>query len=256
MRTRTLSKGLIAISAILALAAPGAARAQAAPFCVLPGYDLLQTDPTGTIFMGVNFKGVPLGTFDFGKGPVATGLTDTIVQRLQTATAPGGGSSTINIQLVALQLESVTPVNGHNLFATLDQQQASTGAMTINFNGAGTGGTFSSFFDVFFDLHVDSLNGPLAMPPVDLQLSSSGDAWGRTPPAGAEIIDGVNNHLDGKDNVWDFWVPGEVQHDASGAAKHLVKGALTGVPEPSTMAFLMAGLMAGGGFARRRTRRA
>ena len=32
---------------------------------VLPGYDLLTTQP-GTSYMGVAFEGVPLGTYNFG----------------------------------------------------------------------------------------------------------------------------------------------------------------------------------------------
>ena len=60
---------------------------------VNPGWDLFETLP-GTMFLGHEFTGVPLATFDFG-GPIGRqniGATDTIVQRLNQA--DGGGEKT------------------------------------------------------------------------------------------------------------------------------------------------------------------
>ena len=65
--------------AIAALAALTAGRASAG--IINPGYDLLETSNT-TTFLGQNFQGVPVGTYDFGSGPVNTGNTDTIIHRL------------------------------------------------------------------------------------------------------------------------------------------------------------------------------
>jgi hypothetical protein len=82
---------------------------------VAPGWDLFATDPTGTSFPGLgNLHGVPLGTFDFdnffgrGIGVQNVGNTDTIIERLLAATSVSGP---IPITLVALQLETVAPVN-------------------------------------------------------------------------------------------------------------------------------------------------
>lgn len=203
MQKVSLSRSLMVIGGALALCAVGAVRAQA-DYTVHSGYDLFQTDPSSTIFNGVNFQGVPLGTYNFGGGPVGVGNTDTIIQRTQDAVAAGGSSATINAQIVALQLESVAPVNGHTLFLTLDPTMASTGQTTINFNSNGTGGTFSSFFDVFFDLHTDSLNGTIEQKG-DIKLMSDGGMWSRIAPPGAVTINGINNLLDGVDTNQDFW---------------------------------------------------
>jgi hypothetical protein len=114
MSLRSVSR--LTLATIVVLGACGASRAE---LTVYPGYDTFKTVPAGTIFQGVNYMGVPLGTFNFGTGLVATGETDTIVHRLDTATGPPGGSVTIPIQLVALQLESVISVGGHFQFITL-----------------------------------------------------------------------------------------------------------------------------------------
>jgi hypothetical protein len=119
------------------------------------GTDYLQTLP-GTFF---NFTLPGLGTVPvpFMGNPIGPGNTDTIVERLANATVtPGGVGDTIPIKLVALSLQSTSPVDVggtfFNVFVTLDPTKLSknTGFMTILENAAGTGGTFSSIFTVFF----------------------------------------------------------------------------------------------------------
>ena len=87
---------------------------------MLPGWNCFDT-VSGTVYNGLLLEGVPLGTFDFGSGPVSVGNTDTIIQRLGTVNASGG---TMSISVVALQLQTVNQVNlGAGLgyyFATLD----------------------------------------------------------------------------------------------------------------------------------------
>ena len=148
-------------SGIAILASPSESQAS---IIVNPGFDLLHTEP-GTTFGGVSFVGVPLGTFDFGGGSVATGNTDTIVRRLAAAHAP---TEAIPIELVALHLMSATPVDfglGLDLYyATLQSERggpASAGRMTINFGPEGSPhGSFDSFFDVFFDIRKGASTGP------------------------------------------------------------------------------------------------
>jgi hypothetical protein len=98
---------------------------------VCAGYDLFQTT-TGTRFGGLDFVGVPLGSYNFGGtiGTQPTGLTDTIVQRLATVTTAGGSTPLI---IDALQLESTTPYmsTGQNLFLSLNDDTQMDGAMTF-----------------------------------------------------------------------------------------------------------------------------
>ena len=104
------------------------------------GWDLFYTDDS-TTFMGVNWEGVPLGDFDFGG---TTGVQDvhgidTIVQRLEQASVAGDGQTdTIDIELVALQLVSVDPVDlGAGLgdhYITLQAGQSTMGKMAISFD--------------------------------------------------------------------------------------------------------------------------
>ena len=82
---------------------------------VAPGFDLFTTNPgTHYDFLGLfglgllDFEGAPLGSFDFGSGPVGVGDADTIVQRLSAATVP---TPTIDIEIIALSLQSVSPVD-------------------------------------------------------------------------------------------------------------------------------------------------
>jgi hypothetical protein len=83
---------------------------------IAPGFDLFETIPADTTFTGLgNLMGVPLVTFNFGGtvGVQNTGATDTIIQRTAAATvaSPPGTATAISIAVVALQLETVTPVN-------------------------------------------------------------------------------------------------------------------------------------------------
>lgn len=249
MRSPTKA-GLIAVAA-LALAGPLRAGG-----VVNAGYDLLQTEP-GTAFAGVDFVGVPLGTFDFGGGPVATGLTDTIMQRLAPAAGP---SQSIPVEIVALQLVSATPVDfGLGLgfyFITLQSARggpASSGQRTIDFGPEGSPhGTFSSFFDVFFDIRLGALDGPIALSD-SLIVTADGVPWSHEPPPGAVQIPGVNTFLNGQDREADFFPIGTFVETTLTGATHALETA-TIVPEPASLA--MAGLPALLGLvaARRRSR--
>ena len=221
---------------------------------VVLGSDYLET-VAGTSFAGVPFMGVPLDP------ATATGPTDTIVQRQQDATVPTSGTaSPINIQLTELQLETVGPTNAFgpldNYFVTLQSNRSageggpvnpSTGQMTISGNATDTGGTFSSFFDVFFDIREGSLTGSIVFSG-DVQLSNGGASWGTTPtfPPGTApvLIPGLvgdqtanlHTNLNTVPDGVDFF-PGEISEDASGAAHHVVDPA--DVPEPGSIFLLL-----------------
>lgn len=211
-----------------------AATAKAA-ISVDKGYDLLETT-AGTTFAGAPFQGVPLGTFDFGSGPVAVGSADTIVHRLSDLSLPGPGTGTVPIELVALQLVSAMPIDlGAGLnsyFITLQSARggpASAGQMTITAADPG-GGTFNSFFDVFFDIRVGGLNGPIVLSDM-LPLSSNGTNWDRSPDPNAVIIDGINHNLNGIDQQADFWPNAITESHPSGAVHSVVEAV---VPEPAS----------------------
>lgn len=225
---------------------------------VKQGWDLLQTE-TGTTFGGVAFQGVPLGTFSFGAlGTFAVGNADTIEQRKQDAQlAVTPGSFAITTELVALQLVSSVPTDfglGVDFYyMTLQAARggpASTGRMTINFADA-AGGTFDSFFDVFFDVRKGALGGPIALSDT-LTITNQGTPWNRIPPPGAVVIDGVNHFLDGADTASDFWPIGTFIEVFPTGATHAVRVA---TPEPGTLVLMAAGAIGLAVTARRRRHR-
>lgn len=122
-----------------------------------------------------------------GGVPIGPGTTDTIVQRqancvLSLLTA--GSSCTIPIEVVALSLVSLSnPAIRFRESTTV----ASTGMMTMTSDGSGTGGTFSSFFDIFVELSIDGGANYAAL--TDRVLSNSGTAWS-TSELGV-LVDGL-----------------------------------------------------------------
>jgi len=208
--------GLLAI--VFTLAFPSASKADP---LVLAGFDLFTTLPgTQVNLAGAGlqpFIGVPLGTFDFGSGPVAVFNTDTIVQRLANATPL---SPTVPIEMVALQLMSVNQFNlgaGTDfLFVTLQSARvgggpASTGTLTITFGPEGIPhGTFDSTLNVAFDIRFGSLTGPIVFSDV-LVLESQDVPWSHFPPDPTVLILDVNFFLNGQNQLNDFFPLGPFQ---------------------------------------------
>jgi hypothetical protein len=207
-------------------------------------------------------KGISLGTYDFGSGPVAIGNADTIIRRLAptVGVTPPGSATPIPVQMVALQLQSSTPINFggfglDNYFVTLQSAHggsASNGQMTITFDGTGDAGTFSSFFDVFYDIRKGGLGGPV-VGSGDQLFSGPDEPWNRTPPPAVPTIDTVNHRLNGVDTSQDFWPSLLV---LQGGDSRLVELNAT-VPLPSALASGLgfAGMVVGLGFVRSISRR-
>jgi hypothetical protein len=235
-----ITRAIVAlVTALLVLTVPPTARASN---LVLPGFDLFHT-LAGTSFPGLGpLVGVSIGTFDFGSGPTGVDGTDTIVHRLDPASAP---ATAISIEMVALQLMTAAPVDflGFGLddyFITLQSARggpASVGRMTINFGPeappGSPHGTFDSFFDVFFDIRIGALDGPIVLSD-SLLLTQTGGLWNHFPDPNELLIDGVNHLLNGQDESNDFQPLGVVNESHPNGAIHRAR--VTTIPAPSSLA--------------------
>ena len=269
-RVRQAARWLMALVAAFAVIVLPASQARA-QLSVLPGFDLWTTQP-GTSFMGVPLVGVPLGVFDFGPpaGIQPTGTTDTIVQRLATASVPGPVlppaqvAAPIPIEMVALQMMTAIPVDfGAGVgtyFVTLQSARgggdpppgpAATGTMTITFANTDTpppdqpiNGTFDSTLTVPFDIRFGGLAGPIVLSDT-LILSSAGTGWSHFPDPNALLIDDVNNLLNGVDRLADFH-PFPTVEIHPGVGVHQVGPTFeinqAAAPEPGSIGLLMLGI--------------
>lgn len=238
LRRTSPARALFAVAFfILVISLPGQAGAS---FIINSGWDLFITEP-GTQFAGHAFTGVAFNHYDFG-GTIGTRevwSTDTIVRRLQSAEIPElpGGSASVQTELAALHLVSVGPIDlgagFRDYYITLQSErggQASTGETTITADDE-QGGTFESFFDVFFDIRIEGLDGTI-IGSGNKRLTARNVAWGRTPPPRAVTIEGVNHRLNGSDADADFWAQGPFSHQNDDGTTHTVTTA--DVPEPGS----------------------
>lgn len=211
---------------------------------VIAGHDLFLTRPGTSInfadnpvpggffdegseeFSGsVELQGVRLGTYQ----GVATGDMDTIVRRLRDAILPEPFPSmdTIDIEVVALSLESVEPiaviVNGRvqlwDMHVGLSESASSTGTMGITHQSA-AGGVFDTTFQIQAlltfrrkcDGEVRTIDLGATGP--TFTLSATGVPWQHTPSAVRPAFPPLTTNL---------FVSGTVEHDSSGAAHHVVE---------------------------------
>jgi hypothetical protein len=175
---------------------------------------------------------------------------DTIVQRLSNIDLPDvqGSTQTVLTQMtqlnltgvdpscpqtggspcvVSIQLDPNNPTLGNLMFT-----QTLTGDATIDPSCGGDTtpceGTFTSFFDVFFDLSFTTLTG------TPLPCDTTGDAVCEQPGL---TLSGTGSWTDGTGL---FVVGGQVRETHPGAGVHVAQQIST--PEPGTLVLLGAGL--------------
>lgn len=185
---------------------------------------------------------------------IGPGNTDTIVHRQSDCSLDlhtAGSHCTIPIELMALSLVSTVD---SRVRLRESPTLASTGAMTMTSDGGGTGGTFNSFFDVFFELSFDG--GGTFNPRGPLHLTSSDTGWSTIE--NGLLVNGLvgdqiaNRHTNkGPDDV-DFYLPGVVAEQHPDGSVH---SAVHAAPEPSSVALLGLGLAAMAGIGGRGARR-
>jgi hypothetical protein len=229
------------------------------------GYDLLRTQ--SAFFGDFEFKGVPIGKFDFGSsiGKHNVEYTDTIIQRIgPSIDLTTHSSGTFDIAVVALHLESVhgydnmgniDDVNGLHIFATTDG--SGTGSITINeLDPTTQTGTWSNVFDLPIFFHLGGFNQPAItdpnspLAPITVHGVLGSGHWTPTPalpPLNPPvIISGVNDDH--------FYLSGPGHHVLPGHGLHTVH--YTACPEPNSCVLLSTGgVIAGLSFGRSRRRK-
>jgi hypothetical protein len=266
---------LVVLVLLTSLATAAAQNCSPSDPCVALGSDYFQTVPgngqSGTYF---NFGGIDgLGLVDFMGVQIGPGSTDTIVERLSNSPPIQMNDTPIGIQLEALSLESIAPVDIggylYNMFIGLNPADQSTGTITImgTLQNGVWGGTFTSSFNLYFEASFQPTNGgpPVNPIPGEATLGNTGAQWSSKPTSGDLLVPGplgdqaANCHTgtgpygclnpSGSDNGYVDFFPGEVTECESYGC-HVVVPAST--PEPSTL--LLLGPAAVGIFWRLRSR--
>ncbi len=148
-----------------------------------PGFDYLHTPPGGGQLPIPGGPTVPLRGRAIGPGN-----TDTIIERL--GGLPDGGVGPIDAEIVALSLESISPVDlggsFFDVFVDLNPAVPSPGMITVTSHSPGPdgGGTFDSFFDVFARVTLTEVGNPSNTMVLLTQdrITSSGSDWSHRPP--------------------------------------------------------------------------
>ncbi len=194
----------------------------------------------------------PFGLVPLTGVPSFFGGSDTHVRRLGDCSivlGTAGSTCTIPIELVALSL------TGGGALIRESPTIASGGSMTLFSDGSGTGGTFNSFFDVFFEISLDNGSTYTPAPNPPKRLTSTGSAWSIVPsgPLLVGLVGDIDANFHSNKGVNnDFFVgPAPVMHTNPDGSMHTVQR-LTQIPEPS-VAGLVGLALVGLAMSRRRS---
>lgn len=191
---------LVGVALVVALFVTTKGSAAPSGFPVVAGYDEFETAGDGETFHDFGGSPIPAGFFGSGslafsglvelKGvPLGSGSNiDTVIQRHQTVSAPGGSTT---LTMTGLSLESMTPITvsysnntteSWNVRVGLSDYKASTGSMTINSS------TFDSTLKVWPKFTFTRVGG--GVPPKVLDTGNPGGP-GLTASAVASFDDTV-----------------------------------------------------------------
>lgn len=183
-----MQRGIWLAIALALIALPSAA----ADNVIYKGIDVFRTPSDGTSFMDFSQQPIPAGFFCAGskpftakvywKGvPVATGLpgelkqTDTIVQRLDDAVFNEDGVARTRIQIRALQLESLKPIEtscgSYIVRVMLDGPQPVTSMRIVRLNQYG--GRFTAYLSIrtkFVFTPVSAIGKQLELPAHEIRF--------------------------------------------------------------------------------------
>lgn len=191
---------LIQATATLVVMCAGCQQVNAA---IASGWELLETTHVLTL-EGIQWKGVPLGTFDFGGqvGVQEVGTADTVVRR-EFVSEGLNQFETHYLVVEAMQWVSLSPFDaGAGLDLHYITLSSPTGGGRLNtfigWDGQGIGPVCDYLLDFEFEVRKGALDGPV----VDFGLTRFAAldmCWSAQPPAGALVLPGVN------DAFWFGW---------------------------------------------------
>lgn len=227
---------LIQVTATLVVMCAGCQQVNAA---IASGWELLETTHVLTL-EGIQWKGVPLGTFDFGGqvGVREVGTADTVIRReFESETWPD--QVCYNLVVEALQWVSVNPFDagaGQDLhYITLSSPTGGGRLNTfVGWDGQGVGPVCDHSVPIAFEVRKGALDGPVVRFG-SAWLGMMDMCWSAQSPTGALVLPGINDA---------FWV-GCDTHWGAGRGDVDTWAHRYAIPEPRTMSIIVAIVLAG-----------